>query len=191
MTESKHLVLDLFSGSKAASASAAAYGYDVVSVDIDPQTQPSITTDISSWQWPGKRPIFVWASPPCQEFSRHDLPWTRKRNPPRPDLSLLLATLRIIRETAPFFWIIENVRGAIPFFRPLLGPHTYAAQPFYLWGRFPRLPRLSFRGCKGKGCSHNAVARASIPRSLSHAIFDSIKTAERLWCIPQQAGPQD
>ena len=44
------------------------------------------------------RANLIVASPPCDEFSRHDQPWTRARNPPPPDLSLWRAAERIARE---------------------------------------------------------------------------------------------
>jgi hypothetical protein len=76
----------------------------------------------------------VVASPPCEEFSRHDMPWTAARNPPAPDLSIWRACEAIAREVeAPL--ILENVRGAQRFVTKASG--HFGSQ--YLWGNVPAL----------------------------------------------------
>jgi hypothetical protein len=82
----------------------------------------------------------IVASPPCVEFTKASLPKTWKCNinkPSNPDTTLLECIIRIIERISPMFYCIENVRGAIPFFEPLLGkPHKRVGSR-YLWGRFP------------------------------------------------------
>ena len=80
------------------------------------------------------RANLIVASPPCDEFSRHDQPWTRARNPPPPDLSLWRAAERISREAGRPL-IIENVRGAQQFMGQ--AKHHFGKQ--YLWGDVPAL----------------------------------------------------
>jgi site-specific DNA-cytosine methylase len=40
----------------------------------------------------------IVASPPCEEYSRWQMPWTRARNPPQPNTDLFWACFRIQRE---------------------------------------------------------------------------------------------
>lgn len=76
----------------------------------------------------------IVASPPCQEFSRHDQPWTKKRNPPPPNLEIWETCQSIARFlNAPI--IIENVRGAQKF----VGSAVWHCGPYYFWGDVPAL----------------------------------------------------
>lgn len=112
------------------------------------------------------RAVLVVASPPCQEFSRHDQPWTRKHNPPPPDLSIWKACQKIGRELGlPL--IIENVRGAQMF----MGQAAWHCGPFYLWGDVPALmPKDVQRRKKESMSSSAARTRAMIPFDLAHHI---------------------
>lgn len=125
----------------------------------------------------------IVASPPCQEFSRHDMPQTRAKNPPEPDLSICVAAWRI-RTEAGVPMVIENVRGSKRWLEPILGPARRVGS-FYLYGDTPvLLPTLYALGAKGlkkrqsrdlrpgeyRGkelMSHNAAARAVIPYELA------------------------
>lgn len=75
-------------------------------------------------------------SPPCQRFSLARA--GRVKDPPtEADLDILKACLRLRDDLQPRFWTCENVRGAIPWFRPLLGEPVLRHGAFFLWGRFP------------------------------------------------------
>lgn len=90
----------------------------------------------------------IVASPPCQEFSRHDMPWTRKRNPPPPDLSIVEAVWRI-RSESGVPTIIENVRGSRKWLEPMLGPSRRCGS-FFLYGDTPALlPKMYQAACAG------------------------------------------
>lgn len=129
------LMLDLCCGLKGASAAMSARGWDVVTVDIEPRFSPTVVADLRSWSWNGRRPDLVWASPVCTEFSRESMPWCRTGK--APDMSLVEACVRIVRECEPRFWLLENVQGAIRWFRPLLGEPRYRLRPIFLWGEGP------------------------------------------------------
>lgn len=131
-------MLDLFCGYKGASEAMQRRGWFVETLDVRVCFNPTHLTDIREWTYAPKNekkriPDLIWASPPCQEFSRHSMPWTRAKNPAPPDLSLLEAAKRIIAEINPRWWVIENVRGAIPY----LGRPTKKIGAFCLWGSFP------------------------------------------------------
>ena len=58
-------MLDLFSGLGGASRAMRERGWDVITVDIEPEFNPSIIADISTYHYEGKLPVdLVWASPP-------------------------------------------------------------------------------------------------------------------------------
>lgn len=71
----------------------------------------------------------IVASPPCDEFSRHDMPWTRRKRPPEPDLTLVNRCFQLARE-AGVPLILENVRGAQKF----IGPARAHFESLFLWG---------------------------------------------------------
>ena len=76
----------------------------------------------------------VWCSPPCTEFST-----ARAEKIPEPSLEVLKACMDIIAYLKPKYWLIENVRGAIQHFTPILGEYNQSIGPFYLWGNFPHI----------------------------------------------------
>lgn len=107
--------------------------------------------------------VLIVASPPCEEFSRHSMPWTRKRNPPEPDLRLVKKAFELGRAIqVPL--VLENVRAA----QKWLGPAVAHWGPFYLWGDgVPALlPYVSYRA-KESYSSKDRAARARIPELLA------------------------
>ncbi len=167
------LMLDLCCGLKGASQAMHAAGWSVITVDIDERFHPDIVADLVTWRYDGPRPDLIWASPPCTEFSRESMPWCRTGK--HPDLSIVLAALRIIRETKPKYWIIENVRGAIRWFRPFLGEPRASFGPFFLWGFFPfsGTQPIHYRP-KESYSSSDPAGRVRIPEQISRAVMTSI-----------------
>ncbi len=117
----------------------------------------------------------VVASPPCEGFSeaRSD-----RLRPQPADLELVLHTCRVIREAAPRFWIIENVRGAVGWFEPMLGWPSLKNKPWYLWGTVPAvlLPR---RDLQAKMAFRSAWLRARVPPELAQPIARAFAEALR------------
>jgi len=171
-------MLDLFCGSGGASAAFRAAGWRVVGVDVDPEVRPDVVADLSKWSWSGERPDFVWASPPCEDFTRRFLPWLAAKHPDPPTqaLALVAAATRIIRETAPRWWAVENTRGSIRW----LGTPDQTAGPFMLWGNLPPLGLGGFSVLnQGKERMSSAAKkrRASIPLLLSATMLQAIEAA--------------
>lgn len=164
------IMYDLCSGLGGASEGFKTRGWQVITLDNDPKFGPDIVADLTTWTYNGPdRPRFIWASPPCLEFSRESMPWTRRGI--EPDLEIVRACKRIIDEARPKYWIIENVRGAVPFFRDLLGTPALIVGPFYLWGFIPPIGRVRLNMVKKESLSgKDRELRAKIPISLSTAI---------------------
>ncbi|MDD2466176.1 MAG: DNA cytosine methyltransferase [Desulfobulbus sp.] len=167
------LMLDLCCGLKGASQAMYSAGWSVITVDIDKRFHPDIVADLVTWSYEGQRPDLIWASPPCTEFSRESMPWCRTGI--SPDLSIVLAALRIIHETKPKYWIIENVRGAIRWFKPFLGTPRASFGPFFLWGVFPFSGSHSIHyRPKESFSSSDSAGRARIPNQISRTVMTSI-----------------
>jgi len=184
------LMLDICCGFGGASAAFRARGWDVVSVDIEPLVKPDVICDVRFFTWHGSRPDLIWCSPPCTEFARIDnFPG---RDFPEPDMSIYLACKRIISEAKPRYWVIENVRGAIPYF----GQPAYSHRPQFLWGFFPDLGRVVYRSPKNDVSGKNrpegmgykqgrALNRAVIPYPLSAALCRAVEIQPVLFEVSQ------
>lgn len=138
------------------------------------------------------RTVVVWASPPCTEFSRaYSAPApTAERQGIQfePDMTLVQASLNIIAALKDhadamgvrFVWCLENVRGAIPHFTPLIGRPRAIIAKFCLWGNFPRLAFgesergvLAHRMPDKRHSPIRANIRAKVPAGLSRALFEA------------------
>ena len=147
-------------------------GYDVVGYDV--QTFPDwpgqlIIQDVRELDgtaWRGKVDLLL-ASPPCTEFSRHDLPWVDKRGLPPPDMSLVEACFRLRDEINPRLFVLENVRGLQKF----IGPATVVRYPYYLWGDLVLLPRFKHR--KGNR-RPRSIMRSRWPEALAKALASQL-----------------
>jgi site-specific DNA-cytosine methylase len=104
------------------------YGFKVDSLDIDPSCKATWTSDILEWDtWrhmtPG-RYDFIWASPPCTEYS---IARTTAKNPRNFELadSIVERTLEIIRELAPKAWLLENPQTGYLKSRPFMQGYPF------------------------------------------------------------------
>jgi len=127
--------------------------------------------------------LVVWASPPCVEFSlAYNAPGpTAARNGEEfhPDMTIMKACHRLIELWSPDHWWIENVRGAIPHFKPILGNWQQQVGSFFLWGDHPKIAfkDTQTRYLKKVDKRHaqmRAQLRAKVPLEISQAIKDSI-----------------
>jgi site-specific DNA-cytosine methylase len=145
------LMVDLFSGLGGASeAFIGADGWEVQRFENNPDLGWVLNThtqDVQELVCPYHLPSgvdLIWASPPCRDFSRaFSAPGPvalREGRDFEPDMTLVKAAKRIIDELQPKYWVIENVRGAIPHFEELLGkPRQIIHDRWILWGNFPLL----------------------------------------------------
>lgn len=173
-------MIDAFAGLGGASQAMRARGWDVLTVDNNPAFECDVTADILDWHYTGPLPVDLgWFSVPCPEFARLSMPWTRRNLPTgfKPSMDLYNAARRLIAEIQPRYWVIENVRGAVPYF----GRPAAIVGPFYLWGHFPPLgkPMLNMRQ-KESYSSKQQAERAMIPYALSEAVALACERAMKL-----------
>lgn len=172
-------VLDLFSGLGGFSQAFRDRGHEVVTVDIDAEFRPSIRGDVR--YLPIKRGAYfdvILASPPCDEFSKASMPWHRDTANPDKGMELVHAAIRVINDINPQFWVIENVRGAIKYFKPVLGGYRKRCGSRYLWGVFPDF-ECDHRKCYGKWrlppSPMRKALRSLIPYEISYNLCVSIE----------------
>lgn len=141
-------------------------------VDINPEYGPEILGDVKNINFQGKKYNFIWSSPPCTEFTKISMPWFKHGVP---DLSIVMACLKIINDVQPDYWVLENVRGSVPFITPLLGvPFRYGSR--YLWGEFP-LFDCDRSKCYGKTKLSPSPERAAIRGKIPLEITINLKKA--------------
>jgi len=134
----------------------------------------------------------VLISPPC-------LPFSLGFNAPqailsreggfedyKPDMTHLMAGLEIVEMLKPRYFIVENVRGAIRHFKPILGEHFASiGQSNFLWGNCPPLPPFEIEPGHRKTATgsselrHNV--RSLIPLVVSSAIKEAIESQRSIF----------
>lgn len=199
----KNLFIDLFSGLGGASeAFMRSESWDVVRIENNPELAfvPNTITqsvlDIESMMYnfdvldhaKNYEKIVVWASPPCREFSLgYNAPGpTAKREGRKfePDMMLLRGAINFIGYVQPDVWVIENVKGSVPYFSKEkdhwydeLGKPDQIIDSIYLWGNFqPLILPKGFKHIKQDAWSttpFRANIRAMIPIQVSEALLES------------------
>ena len=187
-------VIDLCSGYGGATEAFYQAGDDVQRYEIDRSvamvskgtTQADIRNRTGSWLKDSDDIDLLWISVPCREFSTaYNAPATvasRGGEDFTPDLSLLKRGLAIIEQVKPRYYVIECVRGARPWFEPIVGEPLQIIGAYCLWGRFPTIS-LTKRAIKafpkkdrlaGGNDRHSVQKRSVIPISLSWALREAI-----------------
>lgn len=149
----KPLMFDLFCGLGGATEGFIAEGWECIGIDIERH-------DYGSGGYPGqlwlqdimtvsgaqlRHADFIWASPPCQQYSYRAMPWKRAKALPPPDNSLFEACFRIQREACEAAgryvpMVVENVRGA----QKWVGKAQWRYGSFFLWGDVPALMPVAY-----------------------------------------------
>lgn len=166
-------LLELFCGTKSVGKEFAKLGYEVTSVDNDPQFDPDICLDIREFE-PTEYYDVVWASPPCEGFSVMNIGrnWTHEHEPKtdqaRLGLELLERTLYIIETIKPKYFFIENPRAKMrrmpqldKYHRDTVSYCQYGdkrMKPTDIWHNSPWIPRPM---CKRGSPCHVAAPRGS------------------------------
>lgn len=192
-------MLDLFSGLGGASEAFLLMGWDVLRIDNNELLNGVPNTIIADLLKPnidlqnyGLEPDLIWASPPCTDFSlAYNAPGPKAIREGvifEPDLEPLRASIRIIKEKNPKYWVVENVAGASKIFSQELGVNAprQIIGPYFLWGNFPYLPEtLEFeREDKTKVWEIDNPLRANlrgkIPLEISVALLKAITEQTQL-----------
>jgi len=116
-------IVELFSGTASVGREFEKKGWNLTTVDNDPQFKPDICENLLdvNTEILGE-PDVVWASPPCTCFSVASISthWTggHRAYVPKTDDAVLATlivehTLDVIRYLKPRFWFIENPRGVL------------------------------------------------------------------------------
>lgn len=170
----KPLAIDLFCGLGGWAEGFLAEGYDVVGFDIERRSYPGqlVIQDVMTLHGSQfKRASVIVASPPCEEFSRWKMPWTRARNPPEPDLTLW-HQCRVIAGQAKSPLVVENVCEA----QKWCGQANAHYGSRYLWGDVPpMLPYVGSERTKEGMSSSWKAERAKIPFALAQHIARCFK----------------
>ena len=187
------VMIDLYSGLGGASQAMLDAGWDVRRFDNNgrlrdvPRTWIGDILDIPADRLfrfvHNRTPTLLWASPPCVEFSRaYGAPGPiaeREGREFNPDLTLFKKAIELRDSLQPKFWCFENVIGAIPHIRPLLGEPTQIIGPFVLWTNLPMIAMdadFEHRKQDHDTWSSNplrANIKAKIPLELSKAVMKS------------------
>jgi hypothetical protein len=148
-TSEKMRCLELFSGTGSVGKAFAELGWDVISVDNNPKTDATIHADILEWD-PStltQSIDFVWASPPCTQYS---IARTTAQTPRNLELAdaIVQRTLALIAYFNPRCgWAMENPDTGLmktrPFMQsiPVLGVVDYCQYGYpyrkrtRLWGK--------------------------------------------------------
>lgn len=158
--------MDLFCGLGGFSRAFRERGHMVVGVDIVPPAD--VISDLSKGVPIRGRIDVLLASPPCTEFSRESMPWIRTGN--APSMELVDAAFGAIEDLKPSFWCVENVRGAVKWFKTA---PTCRIGSRYLWTNI-LIPSIDHGVAYGKErlwpSKDRARLRSEIPKAISDAI---------------------
>ena len=128
-------LLELFSGTGSVGKAFAEAGWDVISLDMDPKSNATVTADFMQWDWSEFRPSHfdcIWASPPCTEYSI-----AKTTGPPR-DMEkadkIAQRTLDCIKDLKPKVWFFENPQTGYLKGRRVVEGLRYKDASYCVWG---------------------------------------------------------
>jgi hypothetical protein len=163
----RKILLDLFCGRGGWSKAALKDGWDTIGIDISHHNYPGRFIN-SALPMPIPdllqfSPTLVVASPPCEAYARHHLPWLKG---PPPDETLLRWSISLI-EKLPCPVLIECSRFAARHV-----PGSTICGSYALWGNVPAiLPTVPRTKTKKSGLRPDL--RAEIPAILADWIIST------------------
>lgn len=201
--------LDLFCGLGGWSDGLADEGFEVLGVEINAEIAALykhhvIVEDVRNLT-PGdfKGYDLIVGSPPCRDFTRLGRMFGHNwKNPPDPEgkgMGMVNAFLKIVEESKPTYWLLENVPDLEKYLKRAPRTTTYIGESMRrsFWGNFPAFFILRDMGKKtftkrkylkgehqGKnspvcldGSKYASWERARIPLTISRALGKAVKSA--------------
>ena len=193
-------VLDLSSGLGGFSEAFAQDGHEVLRIENNPllrdvpHTKLMCIFEFRDWleeylcMNPPQFDLILF-SPPCYEFSlaynapraNHErefpnVPWV-------PSMDILECGMDIIKMLKPTWHIVENVRGAIKYFKEDLGKPFQINDAYVFWGKFPSFVPAEFPSKADKDSRHSplrANIRGKIPIQISKALLEAIESQKSI-----------
>ena len=124
-------LLELFSGTGSVGKVARNLGWEVISLDLK---NADISEDILTWnykQFDPKHFDFIWASPPCTEYSIAKT--TAKRDIPAAN-KIVQKTLEIIDYLNPTYFVLENPQTGYLKNQPFMEGRNYVDLDYCKYG---------------------------------------------------------
>ena len=123
-------VLELFSGTGSVGRVAKQLGHSVISLDLK---GADLNCDILEWDYKqfDKDFDFVWASPPCTEYSRAKTTGVRKIDEAN---KIVLKTIEIIKYFEPKYFVIENPQTGLLKKQPFMNEFSYTDIDYCKYG---------------------------------------------------------
>ena len=197
-------VLDLCSGLGGFSEAFVAAGHEVLRIENNPLLADVPHTDIidifdvrdllEDVAIENPDPFFhdidlILFSPPCYEFSlAYNAPRANHERefpnvPWEPSMDILECGMDIIKMLNPKWHIVENVRGAIKYFKEDLGSPRQINDAYVFWGNFPSFVPKAFPSKADKDSRHSplrANIRGKIPIEISKELLFAIKSQKSI-----------
>jgi site-specific DNA-cytosine methylase len=188
-------VLELFCGTKSVGKALLELypNSEIISLDFDPKTEPTILTNILEWdykKYPSKYFDIIHASPDCTEYSI--ALQTRPRDFEKGD-PLVLKTLEIIKYVDPPIWTIENPATGYLKTRPFMMDLPYYDVAYCKYG-LPYKKQTRFwtniegfvpKVCK-RDCGHIENNRHIWSVGNGRSIYKCLKTKRERYVIPAE-----
>lgn len=169
-------MLELCCGTGNVSRAFMELGWQAEGVDIEDHGYPGklIKQDVRDFPPIEEKYSFIWASPPCSEFSNAKY-YAYGTCIEYLGLDLVQQCQHIIQSCKPRFWIMENVKRLEQFIGPAVQniPYTYypGGKRAFLWGNYPQLS-VDIRDNKRRhdNYGNSDVRRGAIPMPLAKEI---------------------
>ena len=135
------IILDLFAGTQSLKEICENFGYEYLSLDIDPKTNPSICCDIMDWVYKNCniKPDIIWSSPECKWYSKltsSNKKYTNDDINKGMELGdkLVLKVFDIIEYFKPNRWFMENPFTGRLKNREIMKGRKYYRTDYCQWG---------------------------------------------------------
>lgn len=167
--------IEIFSGSSSVTAEFLKRGWCAYSFDISFNSKAQIIGDARNLPLK-KIPIdFMWLSPPCNEFTREFLPWSRTSI--EPSTELFKASLDLINIYQPRLWLIENSKGGDHFIGRSFSKANVTVNSWHFWTNVPNIMKFKRKYLNKKTRTiKDPIERGKIPKPLIVHIANQVES---------------